>query len=885
MTSRLAACLVLTAGLAVRAGAQTSPETPAERAAKTYASAVSAMRTRQYDQAQVLFEKYVRNYATHEYVPVGYLLLGYCRLQQKDAAGCEEALDEVINRYRHSPAWYMAYASKLGRAKAAKDHEAFVGVLETFAAAAPELPLDLRGGLGLQYGQYYNSAYHGRYFEPTAAELGSVQERPGWVLRVVEAADTPERAEKVLAALARTLTRRAGELPPDWQFAHVQLLRKAGKAEEADRLLGEYLAGWSAGAAGGKDTPALDADPRGIDLHMLWIKDAAARKDTKTVDAGWASLIETYRGAGALADELYGRVAALSRDDERWDEFTKLARHFLKTYTTSRYWDSVVALWIGSAKNAAARGDTSRIDGALALLDEVYATKHPARVRRGLLWRVELKLLDGKVDEAAELARQLITQPQWCSTTFDLLADHATKHKAFAAVVDAARKEWKIPPANPTSGAFVLLNKLKLRLKDDQVRHAEEIGEELFTRHRDDASTVEAVKALADYYFEKVLPEPRDKWMGRMIETWPFHPLTEAVLKRQIVSTGAARQYKLQAQAVDRLMERFPPLASSYYNRRLQLFDKAQDPAGKLAFVKKFMGPAAAAGDVRAIAEVARYELATFEKYPELGDAWMEKAAAYPGTRTELYCLLRAWNAYYRSPHRQNRRDEIAWDKAAGVLKTLREQTLNPELSWKLTFADVHLLADQEGKAGRMLSTLKGRLKGRPKWRDLSLRLDMAKVGSALGRAEKAEKAVELARTLKGACFTRRDAGAIELLQASAWAAQEEYEKAAVHYMTVVNGSPFPSKMYPYFNTAASYLKRAGSKQYVRTMEAYMRKVSRTQELVPGLLYRLGLHHFRSRGPAALAARNRLAGRYPCSAARDRLEKHFARLRPRKRKR
>ena len=388
---------------------------------------------------------------------------------------------------------------------------------------------------------------------------------------------------------------------------------------------------------------------------------------------------------------------------------------------------------------------------------------------------------------------------------------------------------------------------------------------------------------MADHYFKKVLPAPRDKWMARMIDSYPCHPLTQAVLANHIAAEAAARRYPRQAAGIDKMIDRFPtsPYCARGYSQRVFCYETEHDEEGRLAFVRRMKAPAAETGDVRAVAELAKYELADIDDYEKLGDAWVARAEKYAGTRTEVYCLRRAWGAYYYTPYHRRQRDKVVWDKAMGVIRRLRAQKLDPELGWKLAFADVNLLARQ-GKGAAALSALNAKLKARPTWRDLSLRLEMAAVGAALGGGGKPDQAVALARRLKGCCVTRRDLAGIELLQAGAYVAAKDYEKGATHYLSLVNASPFPASLYSYFNSGASLLSQARSKKYTAAIEAYMRRIGRTQELVPGLLYQLGLHHARARGPAALAARNRLAGRYPCSAARDKLEKVFASLRPRK---
>ena len=119
-------------GAAAAQGPAEPPETPAVKAGKLYTTAISALRTGQLEQTQVLLARFVQAYATHEYVPVAYLQLAYCRHQQKDYDGYSAALDEVIGRFQGSPAWFCAYASKLGRAAGNKEHEKYLTLLADF---------------------------------------------------------------------------------------------------------------------------------------------------------------------------------------------------------------------------------------------------------------------------------------------------------------------------------------------------------------------------------------------------------------------------------------------------------------------------------------------------------------------------------------------------------------------------------------------------------------------------------------------------------------------------------------------------------------------------------------------------------------------------------
>lgn len=859
------------------------PETAARKAGKLYTTAVSAYRTGQWDQARVLLEQFVRVYATHEYVPVAYLQLAYCRSRLKDFEGYQAALDSVIGRFAGSPAWFCAYGAKLDRAKAGKDPDGYLALLEAMVRSARQAPLNLHGSISRYYGDYVHGEYssQGLAFEPVAGRMGSITRQPGWVMNVAQIADTPPRAEKALSILADTLQKRSGELPPDWQFAHVLLLQQAGKSDEANEKLREYLDAWQ--RAG---------DPRGIDLWLLQLGRAPNPKQTTTAPAEakkdpwrltpqeiFSRLITAYGGAGELEEPIRQRLGHLYHRDE-YAPFAQLAGHYLRTYTTSRYFDHVVGLWVGLAKGRDRKGDPARIADALKMLDEAAATEHPPRLRANLIRKIDLHVLAGRPDRAAELAMKLIAPDQWSAESFQLISRYARDEKAFAKVLDAARGRWKIPLPDPAGKAFVLLNQLKFRLKDDQVRHAEEIGEEIFARHRDDASTIEALKLLSDYYFNKVLPEPRDKWMARMIESYPQHPLTQAVLANQVTAERAARRYDRLAGALDKLAERFPPAAAhwGWFRDRESCHNAEKDAEGRSALVRRFYGARARAGEVEAIGELTRVEHARFgQDNRAVGDDWMARAKAAAGTRLELYCLAQAWSAYYWSPYYHHRRmDRICWAEAQQVIAALQSQKLDPVLRWKMALADINLLA-HKGDGRGALAAIDERIAPDQAHRDLSLRLDFAAVGSALGKDRLGREGINLARRLTKSCPTSRDAGAVELMLAAMHAAAKDHPGAARHYLRIVEACPWPIRRYAFFGSAISHLRQGRSPQYVPEVERYMRRIARVQEKVPELMYQLGYSYLGAGNRGALEMLNRLATRYPASAARDRLATEIAR--------
>ncbi len=862
-------------------------DSPADKAERLYASAMSQYRAREWKQAEGLLEGFVKDYSSHEYAPIALMQLAYCRSELKDFDGYDKALDEVIKQFAGSPAWYIAHGSKLARRKTLKDNDGYLSLLESMLRLAPEAPLFLHGGIGGYYGIYRQYEYYPRFFEPVAARLGLLDRGSGWAMDIAEMADTPERAERALKALAKTLRLQEKELTPYWQFAHAALLKKTGKTELAETTFQNYLKAWG-------------DDPRAISLWLLKIADAKAHDDEKTVKDGFAYLIETWPGAGSkncysyvgpnhymviaqtsLAAAVYQRLEELYNQD-KFEDYTELARHYLKSFTAGGgQRRTIISRCVYLANRKDASGAYSRVASALKMLDEFFKDECPAWEQSNIIWRIDLSVLLEDYDQAAKLASELVGEKYWSARSYSTVNGYAQKNQAIEKVIAAARTRWKIPVGNPSGESAVQLTQLKGRLGDNQTRHAEEISEEMFSKHRDEAETIEAVKAMADYYFKQVLAEPRDKWMDRMVKTYPNHPLTEAVLRNQITAEQATRRYDKLAMAFDTLLSNFPGISidttlidNTLYYTRMGCYDAAKDQEGKVVFARRIYGGRADAGDVYALDALAKQELSRYDRDKDnqaIGDYWSTRAGKLSGKPSQLYCLARAWEMYFGLyGYHYYMLENIRQSGAKTVIEMMQNQKMDPELKWAMAFSDVNLLAYCDDAAGAV-KALDERLAQKPTWRDLSFRLDFAALGSTLGKRKMGKVGLALATKLEKACYTSRDKLAIELMLASMYNAGEDYLQASKHYLKIVDDYPVPARMYPFFERAMRALREAKSPRYPLEMERYIRKINGTQELVPGLMSSLGMFQLAQNSAAAMHIYKTLVKQYPASQGRENL--------------
>ncbi|MCK4601476.1 MAG: tetratricopeptide repeat protein, partial [Phycisphaerae bacterium] len=510
---------------------------PWEEAAKTYESAMSQYNARLWDQAEVVLENFVKKYRTNEEVPVAYLRLAYCRYVQKHYEEYNEALDQVIKRFGGSPAWFRAYASKLAHAKELKNNTEYFALLAAMASKLPELPMELNSDIRYWRCNYWRHEYGGRAFGPIAARMGVILQQRSYIIDAAHLADSPQLAQKALGILAKTLRLRQKDMPGDWQAVHVILLRKADKGEQADKALAEYVKAWG-------------DDPRGMELYLALGDHAEKDNDLKAAAAAYEHLVKNYAGCSSLEKPLFYRLNLLYKKD-RYEEFTQLASVFLKSYPGSRWYYSVINYWAGMANREAQKGQTSRIPAAMKMLEENGHENDRYYQKQKRIYMLGFNATLKNFEAAAKIAAELLSEKNWCRHSYNHVRKYSSQHESIAKVLQDSLKRNNMLQDKPNAEAAKLLKDLRIRIRDQQDLWVEEIGEKMFSRHRNDAATLQAVSMIADYYFKKVMPEQRDKWMARMISTYPRHILTEQVLNKQITAEKASRRYDRLAAAIE----------------------------------------------------------------------------------------------------------------------------------------------------------------------------------------------------------------------------------------------------------------------------------------------------------------------------------------------
>jgi len=504
-----------------------------------------------------------------------------------------------------------------------------------------------------------------------------------------------------------------------------------------------------------------------------------------------------------------------------------------------------------------------------------------------LIRRIDLLLVLNRIDEAVTLAEKLVGEEHWSAESLQKVQAYARKHKAFRPVVDSARKKWGIPVADPKGKAAALLKLLRGRIKDNQTRHMEEIGDELHAEHPKAASTIAACRALMTYYLKRALHEQRNKWAERMIRSYPYHPSTQQALGEQIQTEYAEKSYKSLGPLADKALSRFPGarLWPTWFGYRVACYDALQDTEGKLRFVRQHLARRAEAGELTAVGRLGTYEEQALAGPQERAEYWMQQAEKFVGRPLELYGYKRAFSAAYVVPRSRWLWRDVDFASAVRAAKAMRTQDRDLELRWKMAFEDVNLHSQSDAGA-EALEALAGRLKDVKRPVHLSHRLDLPNLGRSIGSAmlsartgSKAEARDLLAKVkpvlaqLKTLCTGQTDGMAYHLLLAAMYEQEKRHAHAARSYLAAAKMLPRPIDQYGLHARAMSCLRAAGAPQYSAMQTAYIRRIPTAQDVVPLLLLQMGNHHWKRNKAAAKSYYRQVAQRYPASSVMKQIAK------------
>jgi hypothetical protein len=825
---------------------------PWEQAGKTWESAMSQRNSHIYDQAAGLMEEFLKKYAGHEYASGTYIFLAACKSELKDPNGWEKALDQAIQKFPNSGPYFVAYWAKLANRKELKKNDEYIALLEAMLRTSKELPLDMTGAYAnTPYGIWYqhNTYYRADVFPWLAEPLHS----PGMEKDIVDMCDTPARAQKALRALAQTLHRHAKDLPPEWEFAHVMLLRRAGLAGDADKAIKAYADEWG-------------SDPRGVGLCVLQGEYAQDANDDPAADAAYARLLKDYQQFASVSVYLGPRLDYLRRMG-RLDDFAALAEVYLKTWPQGIFREKVYDGWLALLRPKVLQGGAEAYAKAVDILDQYLGRDSYA----GLQWLIDVKLEMKKADEALPLAEKIAGPAYWSSQTFDLLKAYAAKDASLQKVVDQARQKYGIPVAEANNPADTLLKQLDARIKDDQVRFMEEIGDEMVQKYPQDAATLEAVKKLVDYYFAKLLPEPRDKWVKRMTDSYKLHPLTQAVMTAQATAMNASKRFDALAIALDALRERFPTAPyANWLEQRLGCFDAAKDAPGKAVFARKNYGAAADAGNVAAIVELAKHEVPLFgSDSKRIGDYWLGLAKKTAGTPGELYCLWRAVDGYcymWTPPWMRDKDRKFLWEEGLDAMKEAQGRKRDPEFVWCLEYADVNILSEKhDGKSA--LVALKDRLTAK-KYRDLTYRLNLEPLPLGLVEPNSLCKdGLILSEKMLQACRSQVDQDRIHGFQSRLYGTLGENDQAAKCLMKIVEDCPWPAKVVDAAKDAMGYM-RDNPSAMISIADMIINKSGQLQDVILPVWYQIAYLSFNGHRDVFNTYGAKLSERFPASLAR-----------------
>lgn len=889
--------LALLCPLLGRPGLVSGGDSRPEKAQTLYEAAKSAYNSGRHAQAVELFEQFARIHSKSEKTPAAHLRGAYSALNAEDYEAFEKFIDGCIRRYRHAPEWFCAWGAKLHRRRQEDKPEQYIDDFEDFARQARPLPLEL-ASFDAKSWRGFDWDYQLEYADH-AWDLGAAPSGERWPMSLIWATDgKPELAKRALRALHQTFRHYGTELPPDWQYTHYRLLMAAGEADEGADALKAYLDAWG-------------EDMRGVRLRLMILRAAKLGKvEYRDAKETWKRLLNDYIRYHSMTDWLRGFLHDL-REANDFASYAELVEAYLQRADTElryhnrrHYRDDALDGLVQLAKNKPSDGEPSRPERALAILGK-YPEFEPHDKRERLEHIIELLGRAGQTDQAAKTFRTYLEE-HWGIDAFEWSGRATRNNEALRAIFDEVRKGKGAGEVDEESDAGKALATVEQRLKDDRDRIAGEEADRMLAKYASDPATPKAVYKVVEYYYQRLLPEPRDQWAEKMFRKYPHHPLTDKVLRMQASAAKKDERPKVAAMWLDRIAKNFPGGRGRHWIYDRLWCEEAQDDAkGKWKELRGYYEPMAKAGFLEArrrmdIGELARTDLPEEESdaRTKRGGYWMAKGKDVKGTVLESDYYRRAYKAYFDHWSR----DDSDYDGAASAVEALLRQDVDPEMKWKLAYEQVNLLV-HEGKGLDAADLLLKLLPAGGKRFDLSQRVHLPGLGGAIGtlsereRAmegiakkrkiiERARKGMEVANRLKPVLFTLRDRMACEYMLGNLYRNLDGDRRAVKHYYAIIDAAPYAGQALKVFNDAFGVITdRDNNMNAERETMQYIRKIPTCQSLVPELLYRLARHLLHRKDRAFLGVRRQLSSRYPDSEKLIELAKDVAQAEKRQRER
>jgi outer membrane protein assembly factor BamD (BamD/ComL family) len=884
--------------LLVLPGLVSGGESRAEKAETLYEAAKSAYNSGRHAQAVELFEQFTRIYGKSEKTPAAHLRGAYSALNAKDYEAFETFIDGCIRRYRHSPEWFCAWGAKLHRRREEDKPEQYIDDFEDFARQARPLPLELQS-FDAKSWRGFDWDYQLEYADHVW-DLGAAPSGERWPMSLIWAtAKQPELAKRALRALQQTFRHYGTELPPDWQYTHYRLLMATGEdADEATEVLKEYVEAWG-------------DDMRGVRLQLMVLR-AAKRGDVeyRAAEATWKKLLEEYVRYASMTGWLRDFLHDL-RDAKDFASYAELVEAYLQRPDTElryhnrrHYRDDALDDLVSLARSKPSDGEPSRPERALAILRKLPEYE-PHDRRERLEHMIDLLGRAGENDEAIKAFRTYLDE-HWGIDAYEWSRRATRNDEALKAVLKEVCKAKGAGEIDEESEAGKALATVEQRLKDDRDRIAGEEADRMLAKYASDPATPVAVYKVAEYYYQRLLPEQRDKWAEKMFRKFPSHPLTDKVLRMQASAAKKDERPKVAAMWLDRIAKSFPGGRGRHWiYDRLWCEEAQNDAKGKWKQIQDYYGPMAKAGFLEARRRLDIGELEQTDLPEEKADArtkrgayWMAKGKEVKGTLLESEYYRRAYQAYFNHWSRE----QSDYDGAADAVEALLEQDVDPEMKWKLAYEEVNLLV-HEGKGLDAADQLLKLLPAGGKQFDLSQRVHLPGLGGTMGTLterekamegiakkrkiiERARKGMEVANRLKPLIFTLRDRMAAEYMLGNLYRNLDGDRRAVKHYYAIIDAAPYAGQAFEVFNDAFGVITdRDNNMDAQRETMQYIRKIPMCQSLVPELLYRLARHLLRRKDRSFLGVSRQLSSRYPHSGKLIELAKDVARAEKRQRER